>query len=211
MARAGPPPRLASEHVARPTVGRMRCMAAIHTACQVSPPRSSAATLGCGPGYSCGSRRCCCPAESVRARRRPSSVVTPWDSNSVASKSRFCRSRSASTARVVGRALGAAVPGSVVFAAVPVVLAVDLVVLAVIGDQVVQGEPSWQVTKLAEATGRPASAAYRCVCAQPGLGIDGRQRAAALCSRAAARWPPSPGLAGFGGAGLAAGRDGIWS
>ena len=42
--------------------------------------------------------------------------------------------------RVVGRALGAAVPGPVVVAAVPVVLAVGLVVLVVVGDQVLQGE-----------------------------------------------------------------------
>src|SRR6201996_4484822 len=42
--------------------------------------------------------------------------------------------------RVVGRALGPAVPGPVVVGAVPVVLAVGLVVLVVVGDQVVDGE-----------------------------------------------------------------------
>src|SRR4029077_7160261 len=42
--------------------------------------------------------------------------------------------------RVVGGAFDAAVPGPVVVAAVPVVLAVGLVVLVVVGDQVLQGE-----------------------------------------------------------------------
>ena len=42
--------------------------------------------------------------------------------------------------RVVGRALGAAVPRPVVVGAVAVVLAVGLVVLVVVGDQVAQGE-----------------------------------------------------------------------
>ena len=41
---------------------------------------------------------------------------------------------------VVGRALDAAVPGPVVVAAVPAVLAVGLVVLVVVGDKVLQGE-----------------------------------------------------------------------
>src|SRR6266496_893988 len=41
---------------------------------------------------------------------------------------------------VVGRPLGAAVPGAVVVAAVAVVLAVGLVVLLVVADQVVEGE-----------------------------------------------------------------------
>ena len=39
------------------------------------------------------------------------------------------------------------------------------------------------------------------VCAGPGLGIDGRQRAAAPCFRAAARWSLPPAWRGFGGAG----------
>src|SRR5262249_28441991 len=43
-------------------------------------------------------------------------------------------------ARVVGRALGAAVPGVVVVSAVAVILAVGLVVLAVVADQVLQRE-----------------------------------------------------------------------
>src|SRR5439155_20711287 len=42
--------------------------------------------------------------------------------------------------RVVGRPLGAAVPGPVVVAAVPVVLPVGLVVLVVVGDEVGKGE-----------------------------------------------------------------------
>src|SRR5205085_2509023 len=43
-------------------------------------------------------------------------------------------------AAVVGVALGARVPGAVVVGAVPVVLAVGLVVLVVVGDQVAEGE-----------------------------------------------------------------------
>ena len=43
-------------------------------------------------------------------------------------------------AGIVGRALDAAVPAQVVVAPVPVLLAVGLVVLAVIGNQVVEGE-----------------------------------------------------------------------
>src|SRR5207244_3504346 len=42
--------------------------------------------------------------------------------------------------RVVGLALGAAVPGAVVRLAVVVVLAVGLVVLLVVGDEIAQGE-----------------------------------------------------------------------
>ncbi len=55
-------------------------------------------------------------------------------------KLRFCRSRSARIAGVVGRPFDAAVPRQVVVVAVAVVLAVGLVVLLVVGNQVLQRE-----------------------------------------------------------------------
>ena len=58
----------------------------------------------------------------------------------MARKLRRCRARSSMHGRVVGRPLGAAVPRPVVVAAVGAVLAVGLVVLAVVGDQVGERE-----------------------------------------------------------------------
>ena len=73
-----------------------------------------------------------------RARRRRSIIGTPCESSSVARRFRFCRSRSAMIVGVVGRALGAAVPAVVVVGAVAVLLAVGLVVLLVVADEVVR-------------------------------------------------------------------------
>ena len=88
-----------------------------------------------------GSRRCCCPAGCGRARRRATASARPGTGTawrgSCASAWRAARSDPGS----LGRALGAAVPGAVVVGAVAVVLAVGLVVLAVVGDQVGEGEP----------------------------------------------------------------------
>ena len=55
-------------------------------------------------------------------------------------KLRCCRARSVEDLAVVGRALDAAVPGPVVALAVVAALAVGLVVLLVVGDEVAQRE-----------------------------------------------------------------------
>ena len=70
----------------------------------------------------------------------PSSIGTPKDSSRVVSMARDWRARSARMPGSVGGAFGAAVPGPVVAGAVAVVLAVGLVVLVVVGDEVAQGE-----------------------------------------------------------------------
>ena len=68
-------------------------------------------------------------------------------------KFRFCRSRSARDRRVVGRPFDAAVPAQVVVLAVAVLLAVGLVVLLVVADEVVQREAVVAVMKLMLAYG----------------------------------------------------------
>ena len=73
---------------------------------------------------------------------------------------------------VFGRALGAGVPGTVVVAAVPVALAVRLVVLAVVGDQVVQRETIVHGDQVHRG---------------------GRPPARALCPRVQVRGPGEPG------------------
>src|SRR5208282_3481324 len=57
---------------------------------------------------------------------------------------------------VVGGTFGAAVPGPVVIAAVPAVLAVGLVVLVVVGDQVGQGEAVVAGDEVHRGDGAPA-------------------------------------------------------
>ena len=64
----------------------------------------------------------------------------PCERNSVARMLRCWRDRSAFTAGIVGRALDAAVPRSIVALAVVVALAVGLVVLLVVGHEVAQRE-----------------------------------------------------------------------
>ena len=77
----------------------------------------------------------------VRLSSSPPQIIgTPCESSSVAIKLRFCCSRSGDDLGVVGRALDAVVPRLIVVRAVPVVLAVGLVVLLVVADQIVQGE-----------------------------------------------------------------------
>ena len=87
-----------------------------------------------------GSRRCCCPAGCGRARRRRPASARPASSRSVARKLRFWRSRSARTAA------SSVSPSTPQFherlSSVPsaVGLAVGLVVLVVVRDEVVEGE-----------------------------------------------------------------------
>ena len=69
-----------------------------------------------------------------------SSIGTPCESRTVARKLRFWRAAQREHARIVGRALDAAVPGQIVAVAVLVVLAVGLVVAVVVADEVVQRE-----------------------------------------------------------------------
>jgi hypothetical protein len=84
----------------------------------------------------------------VRPNSSPaSSIGTPCDSSSVA-RSCAAGARAAPARRVVGRALDAAVPRQVVVVAVAVVLAVGLVVLVVVADEVGSVKPSWAVMKL---------------------------------------------------------------
>src|SRR5262249_57833905 len=63
--------------------------------------------------------------------------------------------------RVVGGALGAAVPGFVVAGPVVVVLAVGLVVLVVVGDQVAQGESVVHGDQVDRRGGAPAGGAVQ--------------------------------------------------
>jgi hypothetical protein len=62
---------------------------------------------------------------------------------------------------VAGGAFHPAVPGPVVVGAVPVGLAVGLVVLAVIGDQVAEGEAVVHTVRFTEAVGRRRDPPYR--------------------------------------------------
>ena len=75
-----------------------------------------------------------------RSRRRRSSIGTPCESSSVARKLRFCRARSA---MISGSSVGPSTPQfqeRLCVLAVAVLLAVGLVVLLVVGDQVAQRE-----------------------------------------------------------------------
>jgi len=99
-----------------------------------------------------GNKRCCCPAGTpdlvaVRDHRRA------WLTIKVAQNF-----GSGGSARPRSRDrrwdLDTTVPRPVVTFAVPVVFAVGVVVFVVVGDQVVEGEPSWAVTKLMLALGR---------------------------------------------------------
>ena len=87
-----------------------------------------------------GSRRCCCRPGVRPSSSPPSSIGTPWLSSSVASRLRCCRAALLEHGRVVGRALDAEVQRLVVVLAVAVVLAVGLVVLVLVADQVGQRE-----------------------------------------------------------------------
>ena len=78
----------------------------------------------------------------VRPTSSPIRIMgTPWDSSSVDSRLRCWRARRAVHLRIVRRSLDTAVPGAVVVLAVGVALAVGVVVLVVVGDQVRQREP----------------------------------------------------------------------
>ena len=87
-----------------------------------------------------GRRRCCCRCW-VRPRSSPAvSIGTPVESSSVASRFADCRRRSASTSASSVSPSTPQFQRPVVVGAVAVVLAVGLVVLVVVGDQVAQGE-----------------------------------------------------------------------
>ena len=63
------------------------------------------------------------------------------DNSSSAKKFLTCRLRSASTDRIFGGSLHAAVPAQIVVGAVAVVLAIGFVVLSVVRDEIVESEP----------------------------------------------------------------------
>ena len=77
------------------------------------------------------------------------------------SRLRCCRARSARTSGSVGVAFFTAVPRAVVALAVVVVLAVGLVVLLVVGDQVAQGEAVVGGDEVDRRVRCPAVASYR--------------------------------------------------
>ena len=85
-----------------------------------------------------------------------SSIGVPCEKSSVASKLRFCRSRSDTIPGSSVVAFGAAVPREVVRVAVAVVFAVRFVVLVVVGDEIVQREA---VVRGDEIDARPGLAA----------------------------------------------------
>ena len=85
-------------------------------------------------------------------------IGTPWDSIRIVRKLRTWRARSASISGSSVVALDAAVPAQVVVGAVAVALAVGLVVLAVVRDEVVEREAVVAVMKLMLLIGSSPSA-----------------------------------------------------
>ena len=81
---------------------------------------------------------------------------TPCEKNSVASKLRIWRLRSAFTAGIVRRAFDSAIPAQIVVVAVGVVFEIGLVVPLVVGDQIVEREAVMRRRKI-DAGGRLAA------------------------------------------------------
>ena len=88
-----------------------------------------------------GSRRCCCRAGSGPSRRRAAIIGTPWDEQQGGEEVALLAVAQLDHLVVVGLALRPAVPRAVVALAVDAALAVRLVVLLVVGDEVAQREP----------------------------------------------------------------------
>ena len=146
--------------------GRRRSGVRRNVGCSRAQPATAAVNsisgcVGAGPSRPSsarcpGSRRCCCPAGCGPARRRAAIIGTPWRQQQRRQEVALLAGPQRQDLRVVGRALDAAVPGPVVALAVAVVLAVGLVVLLVVGDEVAQREAVVRGDEV-DARDRPAA------------------------------------------------------
>ena len=109
------------------------------------------------------SRHCCCHAENGRVRHRAAPWGRPRSPGGSLSAPPFVAPLAYLEDRrvVSGRAFRAAVPRAVVVSSVVVVLAVRLVVLAVVGDQVGEGEPVMRGDEIDAGVGRRPVRSYR--------------------------------------------------
>ena len=124
----------------------------------------------------------------VRPRSSPAVIIgTPLDRQQGRHQVRGLAAPQREHLRVVGLALDAVVPRPVVVGAVAVVLAVGLVVLVVVGDQVAQGEPVVGGDEVDRGVRRAPVVGYRSERAgQPGRDgrgspVGGRARSRASC------------------------------